>query len=441
MSEAGPRPEAIGERLRRLRLERRLSQRELASPGVSYAYISRIEAGTRQPSVKALRRLAQKLGVSADYLETGSQLGQKEQRELRLADAELRLRLRLADDTSAAESELAAVLQDALEAGDAQHATRARLGLGLAAAQTLRHHEAIALLQTEVGTPTTVPAARPDAFAALARSYSAVGTPQQGVELLEACLADVTEAAPDDHAVQVRYASYLSAALVDAGDAARAESVLADVLGRAERVADAYTRVRGYWSIARGANDTGDQATALDYYRRAIALADATDDARELVRAHLARAGVLINGDRAAEAGPHLELAERLLGAYPDPADEALLRTALARRAIREGDATEATESARAALSLLGETDPGERGAAWLVLAEALVLQRELPAADDAFRRAIEFLEQGSRWKDCARAHSARARMLRADGRETEAMEAFEQAAAVAERSVDVRAR
>src|SRR5581483_4633686 len=60
--------ETIGQRLKRLRLERGLSQRELAAPGVSYAYISRIEAGTRQPSVKALRRLAAKLGVTAEYL-------------------------------------------------------------------------------------------------------------------------------------------------------------------------------------------------------------------------------------------------------------------------------------------------------------------------------------------------------------------------------------
>ena len=70
----GGAPETIGQRLKRLRLEQGLSQRELASPGVSYAYISRIEAGTRQPSVKALRRLGAKLGVSAEYLETGSML-------------------------------------------------------------------------------------------------------------------------------------------------------------------------------------------------------------------------------------------------------------------------------------------------------------------------------------------------------------------------------
>jgi transcriptional regulator with XRE-family HTH domain len=65
--------ETIGSRLRRLRLERGLNQRGLSAPGVSYAYISRIEAGMRQPSVKALRKLADGLGVSVEYLETGSE--------------------------------------------------------------------------------------------------------------------------------------------------------------------------------------------------------------------------------------------------------------------------------------------------------------------------------------------------------------------------------
>lgn len=64
-------PTPVGERIRARRLELGLSQRELSAPGVSYAYISRIEAGFRRPSVKALRKLAPKLGVSVHWLETG----------------------------------------------------------------------------------------------------------------------------------------------------------------------------------------------------------------------------------------------------------------------------------------------------------------------------------------------------------------------------------
>lgn len=65
--------ETIGQRLRRLRTERGLSQRDLQVKGVSYAYISRIEADARSPSVKALRKLAPLLGVTAEYLEFGEE--------------------------------------------------------------------------------------------------------------------------------------------------------------------------------------------------------------------------------------------------------------------------------------------------------------------------------------------------------------------------------
>jgi transcriptional regulator with XRE-family HTH domain len=68
-----PKRETIGQRLHRLRTARGLSQRDISSPGVSYAYISRVEADARTPSVKAIRKLANKLGVSAAYLETGAE--------------------------------------------------------------------------------------------------------------------------------------------------------------------------------------------------------------------------------------------------------------------------------------------------------------------------------------------------------------------------------
>src|SRR3979411_303871 len=93
--------EGVGARLKRLRVERGFSQRDLSSPGVSYAYISRIEAGARTPSVKALRKLAQKLGVSVEYLETGRDIREIEAPELKLADAELQLPLE--SDTASAE--------------------------------------------------------------------------------------------------------------------------------------------------------------------------------------------------------------------------------------------------------------------------------------------------------------------------------------------------
>src|ERR687885_2412354 len=85
--------ETIGQRVRRLRLKRGLSQRQLAVPGVGYAYISRIESGDREPSLKVMRILARRLGVSLEELETGRRVPEAADRELRVSDAELALRL------------------------------------------------------------------------------------------------------------------------------------------------------------------------------------------------------------------------------------------------------------------------------------------------------------------------------------------------------------
>src|SRR3954471_6581430 len=124
--------ESIGQRLRRLRHERGLSQRELSSPGVSYAYISRIEAGARRPSVKAIRMLARKLQVSPEYLERGSDLRESDERELAVAEAELQIRL--GEDTHSAKPVLEQALEDARVSGETALANRARIALGLAAA-------------------------------------------------------------------------------------------------------------------------------------------------------------------------------------------------------------------------------------------------------------------------------------------------------------------
>ena len=59
------------QRIKRLRLEQGLSQRELSAPGISYAYIPRVDADARTPSVKALRRIATKLGVTVERMERG----------------------------------------------------------------------------------------------------------------------------------------------------------------------------------------------------------------------------------------------------------------------------------------------------------------------------------------------------------------------------------
>jgi tetratricopeptide (TPR) repeat protein len=418
--------ESIGQRLRRLRLERGLSQRELASPGVSYAYISRIEAGTRQPSVKALRRLAAKLGVSTDYLETGSDLGDTEARELRLADAELELRL---GGSATAEQRIHEVLQDALAGGDTVNASRARKVLGFVAFQRGDFGEAATRLEQAIAIDRPEPAENVELYGDLGHAYSLMGKPERAVELFERCLDEISSTEPVNAAAQIRYATLLSYALSDAGDLPRAETVVQDALETArEHEDDPYMRVRLYWSLARLASMEEKPAAALHHARRALALLEATDDTIHLARAHLLCATIMTLQGNPEPALRHLDHAERLLGPHPALEDEAALCVQRARAYAGVGDGARAVELARHALELLGDRNPAEAGTAFWALGDGLALQREWDAANEAYRRAVDQLASQNRWRDATQACQAWGKMLRAAGRESQALDVLERA-------------
>src|SRR2546423_10009004 len=419
-------PESIGQRLRRLRLERQLSQRELASPGVSYAYISRIEAGARRPSVKALRQLARKLGVSVEYLETGSDLRDVDERELRLADSELELRL--ADDPSGALDVVRQILDDSTAAGDSASALRARVAIGLAEARAGNNAVAVERLETAIDSGLLDPCRRPDVYATLGQSYAALGQPQRAVDLFEDCLARVARESPEDTTTQVRFSTYLSYALSDMGELGRAERVLEAALAQADQVADAYTRVRLYWSLARLNEIRNQPAAALDYIRRAIALLEVTEDTLHLARAHLLCGTIMISQGKAQEAGAQFTAAERMFGPKPDPLDLSNLRSDQAKRAVLLQHPDEAERLAREALEVLGDDHPAERGVALAILAEALA-EQEKPEADQTFKHAVQLIEEHGRQNEKADTYRSWAHYLRKAGRESEALDGLYRAA------------
>lgn len=425
MSSSPGSAETIGQRLKRLRLERGLSQRELAAQGVSYAYISRIEAGTRQPSVKALRTLARKLGVTADYLETGRDIDETAVRELRIGDAELALRL---EDPAQAEDALRELLDDAVRAGDVRSASRVQIALAFASAERGDHAGAVRGLEDALRDDRPSPLERFDVYGTLGRSYAATGQPERAVALFEGLLDEVTEAAPQDTTAQIRYASALSYALSDMGDLARAEAVVRDALERARDIEDPYVRVRLYWSLARLSEMEGNSAEALHYVRRAIALLEATEDTLHLARAHLLCAWIMASGGNAAGAREHLDKAERLFGPNVGTEDLVMLRVERAKTEALVGNGERAVALAREALELLGDQNEAEQGAAYLALGEGLALQGETDAATEAYRRAVDLLSEQRRWREAAQAAQAWGKVLRAAGRESQALDVLERA-------------
>jgi transcriptional regulator with XRE-family HTH domain len=429
-SSLDPRGETVGGRLRRLRLEQGLSQRDLSSPGITYAYISRIEAGARTPSVKALRMLAKKLGVTPEFLETGSELDASALRELRLAEQELRLRLE-------GEADLAVVvdvLRDAEAHADEAAATRAQIVLGLAAAAGGEHARTIEHLAAVVGSELVSAPARPDVYSTLGRAYAASGAPRRAVELFERALEELSRTEPENVGARIRYSTYLSYALTDLGELQRARAVVGGLSVAGDGPADPYTQVRLFWSLGRLALEQAKPLSALDSFRRAVALLEATEDTIHLARAHVACADAAIAaGDELAGASRHLEVAERLLGPRPAADDLATIRRMQARCATEAGDPARAEALAEEAL-LLAEGLPNERGNAWWAMAEARSQRGDGDpgAADVAYGQALELLAGHGTVREHAAVLRSYGRFLREGGRESEALDVFERAAEVA---------
>src|SRR5207244_12591079 len=134
-------------------------------------------------------------------------------RDLRLGDAELALRLEGGDaeivDT------FRTLLGEAHDASDDGAILRARIGLGLALAAKGEYREAATHLENATASPAVIPQARPDVYATLGRCYASTGEAPRAVSLFEDCLAELREA---DHALRIRFTSYLSCALADRGD-------------------------------------------------------------------------------------------------------------------------------------------------------------------------------------------------------------------------------
>jgi transcriptional regulator with XRE-family HTH domain len=428
--------ETIGQRLKRLRLERGLSQRELAAPGVSYAYISRIEAGTRQPSVKALRRLASKLAVTADYLETGSDLDEEAARELRLADLELGVRL---GETEGAQAGLAALADEAVAANDRRSFLRASVVLAALAQDRGNNADAVKLLERALDDEPFDPYGLAEIYAQLARAYAGAGKPYAAVELFDRCLDEVQDSG--NLTLEARYATALSYALSDVGDIARAEEVVRRVLEKTADIEDPYMRVRLYWSMARLAHREGRSSAALEHVRKAIALLQLTDDTLHLARANLLAANISLGRDDAETATTYLDQAEQFFGPAPASEDVLELRIRRGRIAVIRGDGQKAVALAREAVELCGSENPIDEGMAFSVLADGLALTGETQGAEESYRRAVDLLENHAQLRDASATCRSWAHMLRQVGREQQALDVLDRAAELAMRAAPADAR
>src|SRR5919197_6620551 len=225
----------VGRRLRRLRLDRGLTQTQLATPRYTHAYVSAIESGRQAPSAQALDYFADKLGVPAEELKTGRKPGSEARLELRLQEALVGLS---AGQTREAEEALVSIVREARRAGLPRIHARAEEGLGLLLERqekpegALEHyHAAEAVLADEP------PAAVVDAVAGKARCFHSLGDVRYEIHVLETLLGEMERAGLLDPNALARVHAGLVYAYVEAGLYAKAAESAAEL----ERIGSAVT--------------------------------------------------------------------------------------------------------------------------------------------------------------------------------------------------------
>ena len=115
----------LGEKIKALRKRHGLSQEELAERvEINSTHLSRLETGKYQPSIDVLKRLAESLEVSTDYLLSADA---EERAEVHIRNKPLAERIRLID--SLEESDQQALIQ-VIDSMLTKHRMRALLETG-----------------------------------------------------------------------------------------------------------------------------------------------------------------------------------------------------------------------------------------------------------------------------------------------------------------------
>ncbi|CAL9510410.1 hypothetical protein SUDANB105_03598 [Streptomyces sp. enrichment culture] len=417
-------PETIGRRVQRLRRERGLTQRQLAEPVYTPAYISTLESGRVRPSDEALRYLAGRLGVAFDELATGRPAHLATDLRLRLTEAQRTL---ATGDAEEAARRYAALLAEAETHGLADARYTALLGLGECALDTgdlgaaRRHFEHAEQALADAPLPARVPALRGRAVA-----HYLAGELRYAVYLLETTLDELNRGGlHDPDALLLLYASVIGP-YMDMGAHARAAQAAEFALALAPRAADPALVARMHRSVARTLLAEGRIAEADASLAKAAELYRQLQIRTELANCHWMRGYVHAQNGDLEHAESELRAAQAMLSAKRAALYSSQVAVELADVLHRRGKSEEAAALLH---DVLGDLS-SERGAVHAAAAHRLLGRiaesaRDTDTAEEHYVRALSLLERAGAAGDLADLCRVLGDLLRRTGRVEAALDAY----------------
>jgi tetratricopeptide (TPR) repeat protein len=392
--------EPLHVRLKRFRIERGLTQKELAEPRFTAAYMSILESGRRQPSPGAISYLAERLGVGYDELATGRPRDLAPQLMLRLQGArallsrgerqgaieESRAIRDLAGEHSLVRIESKAVELSALIEERGGNRDRA---LEL-------YEEAEVLLRDE---PLPV---RTEAIAGQARCLQMLGDLRYAIHLLETHLAVLERGDLPDPLALMRVHAALVWPYTEAG-LTRKASEAANAALQLEAAVDDPARIASmHLNAARSLLDQGRPDDAMRSLERAEELYTKLEWDSEVASAYLARGMVMVDRGDLEHARELMDRSLKVLEASADEVTQARALNELASVERSLGDKEAAGSCLQRAISLLGDNDIAELAMSHRELGlcywtdEPELAEKHLREAVELYRRAERPMQQAA---------------------------------------------
>jgi len=418
----------LGERIRTVRCRVGLTQAQVAGDAVSVGYLSRIESGQRRPTAGLLIGIADRLAVSVDELLMGVAPDHIAELRLQLDHAELAL---VTGSPADALESVTRLLSDPAIA----ELSELRRSAGYVHAGAL---EATGDLQAAILALEDLAETSPpdldwiDGLTALSRCYRQSGELGRAIEVGTQATRHIEELDLGGLDEAIRLSLTVAAAYYEQGDADYAARLCQRAIDRAEAVASPVAKAMAYWNSSAIESMRGNASTALPMTRRALAVIEATDDARNIarLRTQLGILQLLLDPPQPREALEVLaHAAEELAFTGAGSADLADNRLAQARARFLLGDAEgarrQATEIGRAVGSM-----PLLAADAFALLGQIAVQEAALDTARSHFQEAVLLLSGVGADRAAAQLWFELAGLLESVGEPAAALEAYRRAAA-----------
>jgi len=405
-------PAAVGNRIRTARLAAGLKQRELTFEGCTPAYLSRVEAGQRIPSLQILAKLAERLATTAEFLATG-----KHPEADPLFEAELAART--------GDIELARSLYLQAARGDAPVMTaRAEAGLGRLAFDEGDRDAAIELLERALSERGLAFTERITALELLGRALALLARFDEARAVFDQGLAASREA--HDRLAELRFAVLLANLLIDRGNLEGAEELLSTIIDDARKTHDPLAVANLYWSQARLHLSQHRPDLAARYARLAHATLEATEHTVNAARA----LGLLahIENDRGnhADALAYADESAPVLAAAGNRLDVGMLMLEKARALGALAQREEAIGIALGAIPRFEHAHPTSAARGYAVAAEIFKDLGERARALELYELAVETSPTEDR--HVGEMYRAIGEIHEAEGRPGEALDSFKRA-------------